>query len=135
MGTPARPDFQDFKGKRMGRSAPPTRRTTKALTMRTSISILATATVLALGTQAFAAGEVFAPMKVEEAKSQVLAWAASQPNVPSQWARPDTGVGVDAEGRPASVLRSPATSGGYRSLTTRREGARAVRRSAGPGSD
>ena len=87
MGTPARPDFQDFKGKRMGRSAPPTRRTTKALTMRTSISILATATVLALGTQAFAAGEVFAPMKVEEAKSQVLAWAASQPNVPEEQPR------------------------------------------------
>lgn len=49
--------------------------------------MLATATVLAFGTQAFAAGEVFAPMKVEEAKSQVLAWAASQPNVPEEQQR------------------------------------------------
>ncbi len=49
--------------------------------MRISILLLAIATCLALGSQAFAAGEVFAPMKVDEAKSQVLAWAASQPNV------------------------------------------------------
>lgn len=36
---------------------------------------------LALASRTFAAGEVFAPMKVEDAKSQVLAWVASQPNV------------------------------------------------------
>ena len=35
----------------------------------------------------FAAGDVFAPMKVEEAKSQVLAWAASQPNLAAEQQR------------------------------------------------
>ncbi len=53
----------------------------KVLTMRTSNYMLAIATCLALGPQVFAAGEVYAPLKPEEAKTQVLAWAASQPNV------------------------------------------------------
>lgn len=43
--------------------------------------MLAIAIGLAIGSPVFAAGEVFAPMKVDDAKSQVLAWAASQPNV------------------------------------------------------
>ena len=43
--------------------------------------MLGIATSLTLGSHAFAAGEVFAPMKVDDAKSQVLAWAASQSNV------------------------------------------------------
>ncbi|MBC8113935.1 MAG: hypothetical protein H7062_06135 [Candidatus Saccharimonas sp.] len=49
--------------------------------MQTSIPMLAFATCLAFGPHAFAAGEVFAPMKVDDARSQVLAWAASQPSV------------------------------------------------------
>ena len=49
--------------------------------MRISILLLAIATCLAFGAHALAAGEVFAPMKVDDAKSRVLAWAASQPNV------------------------------------------------------
>ena len=49
--------------------------------MRTSIPMLTITIGLALGSRSFAAGEIFAPMKVDDAKSQVLAWAASQPNV------------------------------------------------------
>jgi len=49
--------------------------------MRPSISILAFVAGLVMTSRLFAAGEVFAPMKVEDAKSQVLAWAASQPSV------------------------------------------------------
>jgi hypothetical protein len=49
--------------------------------MRTSISLLIIVTCLALGSRAIAAGEVYAPMKVDEAKSHVLAWAASQPGI------------------------------------------------------
>ena len=51
--------------------------------MKSSIRTLAITTSLVLTSQliVLAAGEVFAPMKGEDAKSQVLAWAASQPNV------------------------------------------------------
>ena len=49
--------------------------------MRILNLMLAVAVCLAIVSEVFAVGEVFAPMKPEEAKSQVLAWAASQPNV------------------------------------------------------
>ena len=49
--------------------------------MQTSIPMLAFATCLAFAPHVFAAGEVFAPMKLDDARSQVLAWAASQPSV------------------------------------------------------
>lgn len=57
--------------------------------MKTSIILPLIAACLALGpcSFSFAAGEVFAPMKVEEAKGQVLGWAASQTGVSEEQQR------------------------------------------------
>lgn len=52
--------------------------------MRTRISSLILVCCFALIADVFAAGEVFAPMKVDDAKARVLAWAASQSGVSNE---------------------------------------------------
>ena len=49
--------------------------------MRMTISSITVAILLAQAAPILAAGEVFAPMKLDDARSQSLAWAASQPKV------------------------------------------------------
>eukprot|EP00475_Leptophrys_vorax_P025212 TRINITY_DN35256_c0_g1_i2.p1 TRINITY_DN35256_c0_g1~~TRINITY_DN35256_c0_g1_i2.p1 ORF type:complete len:158 (-),score=4.34 TRINITY_DN35256_c0_g1_i2:38-511(-) len=55
--------------------------------MRMHVLLLAVVLSLALSQRLHAANEVYAPTKLEDARSQVLAWAASRPNVTEQQQR------------------------------------------------
>ena len=61
--------------------APHAGRWIMASIVRVSIILLTVAACRAFGTPTIASGDVLAPMTVEEAKNQLLSWAASQPTM------------------------------------------------------